>query len=163
MNRIVVSDTTALTHLAKINDLHILQALYGEILIPPAVHRELTQVNPAQPGAFQVLNTPWIKVVALQDQGRAMQYRETLDPGEAEAIALAVERNADLLIIDEVAGRATAKKVVRKIIGMAGILLEAKRAGVISAVKPHLLALEQSGFRLGKEIFHATLGLAGET
>lgn len=162
MHRIVVSDTTALTHLAKINLLHVLQSLYQEILIPDAVHRELSQVNPQQVGALQVLNAKWIKVRPVNDTLLVDRLRVTLDAGESEAIALAIELHADVLIIDEVKGRAVARQLVKKIIGMGGILIEAKKAGIIHAVKPHLIALKQTDFRLADNLMQLILQEAGE-
>lgn len=163
MRRIVVSDTTAITHLAKIKLLHILQALYEEILIPEAVHKELSQVNPGQVGALQVLNASWIKVVPVKDKLLVSRLRASLDQGESEAIALAVERNANVLIIDEVKGRHVAKQLVTKIIGMGGILVEAKRAGIIETVKPHLIALKDTDFRLSDQLLELILEQAGES
>ncbi|MDP5208122.1 DUF3368 domain-containing protein [Microbulbifer sp. 2205BS26-8] len=162
MNRIVVSDTTAITHLAKIGALHILQKLYGEILIPEAVVSELAQVKRAQPGALQVLNSPWIKVVPINNQTVVNKLTRHLDLGESEAIALSLELDADVLIIDEVAGRAVAKKLVHSIIGMVGVLLEAKKKGHVTQVKPYLDKLRSTGFRLGEDIYKLALTRAGE-
>jgi predicted nucleic acid-binding protein len=163
MRKIIVSDTTAITHLAKINLLGMLHALYEEILIPEAVHYELSQVNPAQVGALQVLNSPWIKVVAVKNRIVVTKLQSTLDLGESEAIALAIERKADVLIIDEVKGRAVAKQLVTKIIGMAGVLIEAKKLGVIQSIKPHLLALKSTGFKIGDDVIEYALQVAGES
>ena len=162
MQRIVVSDTTAITHLAKIRLLHILQGLYEEILIPEAVHKELSQVNPGQVGALQVLNAKWIKVVAVKDKLLVSRLRTSLDPGESEAIALAVEKGANVLIIDEVKGRQVARQLLPKIIGMGGILIEAKRAGIIESVKPHLLNLKATDFRMSDQLVEVILKEAGE-
>lgn len=85
-----------------------------------------------------------------------------LDLGESEAIALALEKNADILIIDEVAGRAIAKKLVNNIIGIIGILLEAKNVGLIEAIKPYLINLRATGFRINDELFQFALKKAGE-
>jgi hypothetical protein len=163
MHRIVVSDTTAITHLAKIGHLHILQKLYTEILIPTAVYSELSQVKRTQPGALQVLNSPWIKVISVSNQAVIAKLNSRLDLGEAEAIALALEQNADVLIIDEVAGRAVAKQLGRKIIGMIGVLLEAKSAKIISEIRPCLEALNRTGFRMSSALFDLALQQAGES
>src|SRR5690606_11849499 len=112
MNRIVVSDTTAITHLAKIDALDILHKLYGEVLIPEAVASELAQVKRTQPGALQVLNSHWIKTVKIRNKAIVEKLARRLDIGESEAIALSIELNADILIIDEMLGRTVAKKLV---------------------------------------------------
>lgn len=162
MNRIVVSDTTAITHLAKVGALNILQKLYGEILIPEAVMAELAQVKRTQPGALQVLNSSWIKVVEIRNQTVVRKLTRHLDLGESEAIALSLELNADVLIVDEIAGRTVAKKLLRSIIGMVGVLLEAKKKGHVAAVKPYLDKLRSTGFRLGGDIYQLALTRAGE-
>ncbi len=163
MNRIVVSDTTAITHLAKIDALNILRQLYIETLIPEGVYNELCMVKKTQPGALQVLNASWIKRISIRNKSIADKLKRHLDLGESEAIALAIETNADLLIIDEAAGRAVAKKSVNKIIGTVGVLLEAKKARIISSVKPYLDLLRNTGFRLGSDVYTLALRQAGET
>lgn len=163
MNKIVVSDTTAITHLAKIGALDLLQKLYMEILIPEAVFSELSQVKKTQPGALQVLNSKWIKVVKIKNQTVVAKLTKHLDLGESEAIALSMELQSDVLIIDEVAGRSVAKKLGRNIIGMVGVLLEAKKKGYIASVRPYLDKLRATGFRLGEEVYQLALKLSQES
>lgn len=162
MNRIVVSDTTAITHLAKIGALNLLQKLYFQILIPEAVFSELSQVRRSQPGAMQVLNSSWIKVVKIKNKSVVEKLTKHLDLGESEAIALSLELQSDVLIIDEVAGRNIAKKLGRNIVGMVGVLLEAKKKGYIDSVKPYLDKLRRTGFRLSEEIYQLALSLSQE-
>jgi predicted nucleic acid-binding protein len=148
--------------LAKISALHILRQLYFEILIPEAVYNELCQAKRTQPGALQVLNAPWIKVVQIKNNALSNRLIQRLHLGESEAIALAVETNADVLIIDEIAGRTVAKKLGRKIIGMIGVLLEAKKSGIISSVRPYLNNLKNTGFRMSQDLYDLALSQAGE-
>ena len=162
MSRIVVSDTTAIIHLSKIRSLHLLKDLYGEVLIPQAVYDEITVKGKAQPGALEVMNSNWIKVIQIKNPVVASKLKARLDIGEAEAIALALEKNADVLIIDERAGREIAGKLVNNIIGMVGILLKAKEAKIISEVKPYLIDLRTTGFRINDELFHFALTKADE-
>ncbi|WP_299944483.1 UPF0175 family protein [uncultured Microbulbifer sp.] len=112
INRIVISDTTALTHPTKFGALHILQKLSGEILIPTAALSELAQVKRTQPGALQALTSPWIRVAPINNQTVVSKLTQHLDLGESEAIGLSLELNADVLIIDEVTGPTVAKKLV---------------------------------------------------
>lgn len=163
MKRVVVSDTTAITHLAKINALIILRQLYNEILIPKEVYNELRQNKKTMPGALQVLNSKWIKVVPIRNHAIAAKLKRRLDLGESEAITLAIDTNADVLIIDEIAGRMVAKKLVNKIIGTVGVLLEAKKLGFISTVKPYLTQLRHTGFRISNELYELALNQAGES
>ncbi|HET6145968.1 MAG TPA: DUF3368 domain-containing protein [Polyangia bacterium] len=162
MHRIVVSDSTAIIHLSRINALQVLKAVYGEILIPQAVFDELLAGGTAQPGALQVLNSTWIKKVKVQNAAIVARLSAHLDIGESEAIALAVETGADVLIIDEKMGREVARRLVPRIIGMVGILLEAKKAGHIKEVKPLLLDLKKTGFKLGDDVLNYALAAAGE-
>ena len=163
MNKIVVSDTTAITHLAKIGALDLLRKLYVEILIPDAVFTELSKAKKTQPGALQVLNSKWIKVVKINNQSIVNKLTNHLDLGESEAIALSIELQSDVLIIDEVKGRDIAKKLGRNIIGMIGVLLEAKKKGYIKTVKPYLDKLRATGFILGEDIYQLALKLSQES
>jgi uncharacterized protein len=162
MPRIVISDTTAIIHLSRIRALHLLKELYGEIIIPEAVHGELLGHGRAQPGALDVLNASWIRVEAVRNPAVVRKLRAGLDLGESEAIALAIEKNADVLIIDEVAGRRVATQLGQRIIGMVGILLRAKRDHLIPEIRSYLDALDRTGFRLGKELRDLALRQAGE-
>lgn len=163
MNKIVVSDTTAITHLAKIDALNLLQKLYIEILIPEAVSSELVQVKRTQPGALQVLNSNWIKVVKIKNQKVVHKLMRHLDLGESEAIALSIELQSDVLIIDEIAGRTVAKKLGRNIIGMVEVLIEAKKKRHIQSVKPYLDKLHNTGIRMSEELYQLALKISGET
>jgi hypothetical protein len=132
---IVVSDTSPILNLALIDRLELLVSLYGEALVPPAVYEELTRTYAAEP----VINTDlcsWLVVAAPKDQARAGELRGTLDPGEAEAIVLAFERRADLLLMDERRGRQMATGLGLRVTGLIGVLAEAKQAGLINESSP---------------------------
>lgn len=109
---IVISDTSVLTNLAAIRHLHLLQQLYKHIFIPTAVYQELT-VDPPVPGTVEVHTIQWLKVLSVSDYTMVEQLQNTaqLDLGESEAITLALEINADLLLIDERRGRAEANRL----------------------------------------------------
>jgi hypothetical protein len=92
--------------------LHLLQQLYERIFIPTAVYQELT-VDPPVPGTVEVQTLQWLEVRSVSDRAMVdqLQNRAQLDPGESEAIALALEINADLLLIDERRGRTEANRL----------------------------------------------------
>lgn len=161
-NIIVVSDTTAITHLARIGALDLVHHLYMTIYIPDAVYLELTSHGTCVPGAQEVINCIWIKRRSVINREQINFLRRTLDPGEAEAIALAQEINADLLIIDEKKGRLIAKSLGLDITGMIGILLLAKKRGHIPQVKYYLDKLLATNFKLGLGLYNQALEMAGE-
>jgi predicted nucleic acid-binding protein len=98
---IVVSNTSPIINLAAIGRLAGLQQLYGEVIIPPAVYDEIVISGAGQPGAMEIGEAAWMKVQPIANQALATALRMELDAGEAEAIVLAVEMKADLLLIDE--------------------------------------------------------------
>ena len=136
---IVVSDTSPITNLAAISQLNLLQQLYGRLIIPTAVYNEMVKVDQLVPGAVEVQTLLWIQtqVVADSQQIVAIQLNEeNIDRGEAEAIVLALELKADLLLMDERRGRAVATSYGLNVTGLLGVLLQAKRMSLIPAVKP---------------------------
>jgi len=88
--------------------------------------------------------------------------RRELDAGEAEAIALAIEVNAELLLMDDKIGRRIAQFLNVPCIGTVGVLLEAKAKGLVPAIKPILDALRNLGFYLSDELYKRILEDAGE-
>jgi predicted nucleic acid-binding protein len=103
----------------------------------------------------------WLEVVPLQDPGRADLIAD-LERGEAEVLALAQERNADLVIIDERLARRHANRLGMRLTGTLGMLLKAKQLGMIEAVAPVIDQLRQGGIRLGDDVVTEVLRLAGE-
>jgi predicted nucleic acid-binding protein len=152
---IVVSDTSCVSNLIALDALHLLPALYGEVIIPLAVERELRRTHGALPGFLQLRqpgNLAFIQSLAQQ-----------LDRGEAEAIALAKELHADRLLIDEKDGRAVALREHIPVIGVLGILLIARKRGMIPSIKDCLLRLEQeAGFYKDEALKASVLQAAGE-
>ncbi len=102
---IVVSDTSPINNLAAINQLHLLHQLYGTVLIAEAVFRELTDPSFLVAGATEVQTFDWIQTRTVSDRTLVEALSNELDSGEAEAIALAVEIQADQFLIDERRGR----------------------------------------------------------
>jgi hypothetical protein len=146
---IVVSNTSPIFYLSTIGQLDLLRQLYSEIVIPTTVFNEITNVGNTDASARVVPTLSWMKTQSATDRAFVNTLRAELDPGEAEAIALAVELNADRLLMDERLGRAAAMRVGLQVIGVLGILIAAKRNNLIQEVKPLLDALiEQVGFYL---------------
>jgi predicted nucleic acid-binding protein len=140
---IVVSDTSPILNLAIVDRLPLLRQLYGEIIIPPAVSRELLR-NGIHP------DLSWTRVVVAEDQSAVAALREELDPGEAEAIVIAVQLHADLLLVDEKRGRRIALDRGLEVAGLLGVLAEAKARGIITACQPILDdMIRLAGFWIG--------------
>lgn len=161
---IVVSDTSVFTNLAAIGYLHLLQELYGRILIPTAVYQELI-VDPPVPGTVEVQALQWLEVRTVSDRVMVeqLQNRAQLDLSESEAIALALEINADLLLIDERRGRTEANRLSIRITGLLGVLVEAKQRLLIPAVQPLMNDLiATSDFRVSQALYNQILAIVGE-
>lgn len=110
--------------------------LYQQVLVPLAVYRELKESKRDLPPAIDLASEPWLMVAAAKDRDRVQALGEHLDRGEAEAIVLAIERRADLLLVDEKRGRRTATAAGPKVTGLLGVVATAKRSGPIDQAKP---------------------------
>jgi predicted nucleic acid-binding protein len=152
---IVVSDTSAISALLRVGYSRLLEQLYGEVLIPESVRDELLVGFPVLPEFLHCR-----RVSSSTEVGR---LREELDLGEAEAIVLACELHADVLLIDELSGRRIAEREGVPIIGLLGVLAQAKNRRLIPAVRPLIEKLEvEASFRLSDELKQEALRLAKE-
>ena len=160
----VVSDSSPLINLARIGELGLLRQLYGELLIPEAVWREVVAEGVNQPGAEDVARATWIKKRVVKNGELVQALRQDLDAGEAESIALALETVAELLLMDERLGRETARFLGVHYVGLIGVITEAKHKGIIRAVKPPLDSLiNLAGFRVKASLHERVLHNEGET
>jgi hypothetical protein len=160
---IVVSDTSPIINLASVGKLELLQQLYGKIAIPKAVYHEITIKGAGQAGANELPILKWIVSHQVVDLLFFASPRMELDEGESEAIALAHQLKADLLLLDERHGRAVASRLGLKFIGLLGILVEAKKNGFLSSVKPVLDELiSKVGFWVSHKLYVEVLQSVGE-
>lgn len=159
---IIVSDTTPISELAKVEYLDLLPQLFGKVVIPQSVFNEL-QIG-QHPAAFIVQNLAWLEVVTVDNQQlvEELQNSFNLHNGESEAITLAEEIGASQLLIDEKAARKVAKARKLPIIGTMGILLLAKRRGLLDSVKDVLNEMQAKGTRISVRLYGQVLTLAGE-
>jgi uncharacterized protein len=152
---IVVSDTSPITALLTIGQIEILHALYGAVKIPPAVDEELR--------AWHVDVPDFIQVVPVHPDPLLNELQQTLDRGEAEAIVLAKHLNADLLLMDEALGRQAARKEHMPVIGLMGVLLIAKKKGLVASLRELIERLEsEAGFYLARPVKEQVFAAAGE-
>jgi predicted nucleic acid-binding protein len=160
-DRPVVVDTTPIIALSLAGRLDLLQTLYRQVVIPPAVRSELEAGGERRPGAAELAAASWIETVGLEDPGRA-ELLADLNRGEAEVIALAQERRARLVIIDERLGRLHAQRLGLPVTGTLGLVLRAKADGLVPAVRPIVETLQEGGIYLGARLVEEALRLAGE-
>lgn len=161
---IVVSNTSPLTSLAAIDQFDLLRQLYGHIHLPEGVWAELNAKGQVWPGRDEVAQADWVQRHQVQNQNLVTALRRDLDRGEAETIALTLELEADLILLDEKEGRHAAQRLNLRPLSVVGILLEAKAGGQLTAIAPHLTALRQiAGFYLSESLYQSALIQAGET
>ncbi len=164
MTDLIVADTGPLIGLARTNWLWLLQRLYRQVLIPPAVHNEL-QIDSPRPGSKALLSAiqdGWLLTAELPKGLETKQLAAILDPGEAEAILLAQARAARLLI-DERRGRAVARRRGVTVIGTGAVLLAAKRSKVVERISPILNELADQGYRISDRLRQHIVTLADES
>ena len=160
---IVISDTLPVLNLARIGRLELLSALYYQVIIPEAVYEELTVSKGALPPAIDQASEPWLTIATPKDQARVQRLREDLDPGEAEAIVLAIERRADLLLVDERRAWQIATDAGLTVTGLLGTVARAKLAGLIPLAQPVLDELIQTArFWIGPQLYQEVLKELGE-
>lgn len=158
---IVVSDTSPITYLIKINLIHLLPSLFGHVIIPKFVHEELSKVA-EQKLWLESDDSDWLVVKEVLDTSSVKRFNLILDRGESEAIALAIELNASALLIDEREGRRIAVEEGLNVTGVIGVLIEAKRQGYIQLIKPPLDSMMSKGFRISTAIYNSVLHQSGE-
>jgi predicted nucleic acid-binding protein len=160
---IVVSDTSPVRGLANLGLLELLRDIYGEVIIPEAVAAELRNPPPGQ-DIVELASYPFVRVQAPSLSRNQSVFLDELDRGEAEAIVLALELGSDLILMDESAGRRRAKRLGLEIIGVLGVLLEAKKLGFVESVTPLMDQLrEDHRFFIGAKLRSEVIRRAGES
>jgi predicted nucleic acid-binding protein len=143
---IFVADAGPIISFARAGRLELLRQVVGELWIPEAVYQELVIKGAGRPGAEEAARGEWMKRQPITQQTAALALPSTLGDGEREAIMLAQELRA-VLIVDDSDARDIALRLGISVLGSLGVLREAKLQRLISAVKPHLDALRQHHFR----------------
>lgn len=160
---VIVSDTSPISNLFRIGMLHLLPDLYGTVVIPKTVWQERLVLEKLGHDISELTHATWLDIRSPSTSSLSLLLNDDLDPGETEAIALAREIGADLLIMDEKTGRAIAQREGLSIIGTLGILLEAKKQKHLDLVAPVMLDLQATArFRISPALFQEVLRLAGE-
>lgn len=150
MKESVVTDSTCLIGLERIGQLDILPTLFEPILIPPEVQREFG------------MSLPWLTVETPADHALVAALKMLVDDGEAEAIALAHERGLRI-ILDDRRARSVGKRLGVALIGTVGVLVRAKRSGIIPSLKSLLDELETHKFYISEALKTEALRLVNES
>lgn len=158
----VVSNTSPLTNLAAIGQFRLLKSFFGEIHIAKGVWDELNSGGLARPGSRETEAADWVQIHRVADQPLVRALRRDLDRGESETIALAIELEADLVLIDEREGRHAAHRLGLTPLGVLGLLLRGKQLDLLGQVAPHLAALRQNGFYISESLYQRVLTAARE-
>ncbi len=151
MPRILIADTSCLIVLTKIGELDLLRQVYGSISTTPDVAAEYGEALPT-----------WVEVASVQDSYKQLLLEMQLDKGEASAIALALEMPGSTLILDDYKARKVARRLGLALTGTVGILVKAKLKGIIPSIKPLLVKIKQTNFRVSAELELQALREAGE-
>ena len=160
---IVVSDTTPLISLLKINRLDLLKKLFGDVLIPQAVFDELTDDERFRLEADQIREKKFIvvKPVNNPESTNILKRATGLDQGESEAIVLTDELKADLLLMDEAKGRNISAQMGLRIMGTIGILMAAYEEDELSSdeVRECIAGLQHAGRHIGQRHYQMLLSI----
>ena len=160
---IVVSNSSVLIALSTIQKLDLLKENFKKVYIPEAVWNEVVVRGEGEPGCQEVKNAGWIETKKIKNVNLVSAFDESLDKGEAEAITLALELSADLILLDEKDARLIAEKYKLKPLGTVGILVLAKKKNNIDNLKSELDKLINEGnFRISKDIYLRALKETGE-
>ena len=159
---ILVLDSSVLITLSRTGDLEFLQQLAGTVHIPQAVYDEVVGAGQDQRGGQTVKLAQWIVRHEVQDRDSLVRLGGRLGRGEAEAIVLARELNADFVILDDATARRIAEAEGCIVTGLLGLIVHAKERELISAVRPVLDRIISEGFYVGDNLYRTILASAGE-
>ncbi len=152
----VVSDSGPLIALAKVGKLCVLRDLFGEVFIPKAVWVEVVERGKEKPGSEEVSSAEWIEVVEVNDRLGVEILQGEIEIGEAEAIVLAKELNADLILLDEKIPRIIAKSLGLSVTGSLAVLFLAWKKGLIEDDLDDLLdELKSKGVYFSEDVVKA--------
>jgi predicted nucleic acid-binding protein len=162
----VICDSSSLIHLAGIGRLSLLRELYGKLIVPAAVWREVVEEGRGRPGVVEVQEARlagWIEVRSVTQELLLKSLKQELDDGEAEVISLAVELKASLVLVDETEARRVASLYGLNKTGAIGVLIRARLAGKLDRLQPELDRLRaESGFWIEEQLYLQALAAVGE-
>ncbi len=149
--KIIIADTSCLILLSKIKELELLKELYQVVVVRPEIVNEYGEELPK-----------WFVVENVTNLNKKIELEKKVDRGEASAIALSLESQNSIVILDDVKARKLAEKLNVNFTGTLGIIVKAKLKNVIPSIKPILEKIEQTDFRVSEELIKITLKKADE-
>jgi len=161
MPEITIVNTTPLFYVHRLGLFDVFNKLYGHITVPEAVKTELEEGQIQGEDVPQLATYPWIEITRVS-MPSYLKLIADLGPGESEVLALASDHPSALVILDDKLARRIAETRGFRLTGTAGVLLRAKRKGLVPALKPVIEKLLDLDFRLKPDLVKATLELAGE-
>lgn len=138
IKKTIIGDSSVLIALSIIQQLELLPKLYHRVVIPPMVWEEITIHGAGLPGALAISQFDWL-IIEKTTQALLKPLSILLDPGEAEAIALAMNIPESTVLLDDAQARRVAERFGVDRIGTLGILRRAKKAGLVDAIQPYIL------------------------
>jgi predicted nucleic acid-binding protein len=160
---IVVADAGPLIASARIGRFDLLRRVFDHVIIPQAVYDEVVVKGSGRPGSDETQRAlgDWVEVASVKSTAMARSLATKLGQGESEAIALAVELSADMILLDDSKARATANFMGLRVSGTVGVLIQAHRSGLLSDLRQALDNLRANGFRIDDEVYRRVLSLSG--
>ena len=149
----VVSNSSPLIHLAKIGHLDLLKYFFDKIIVSEVVYKECVIEGKGREDAKKIEKAEWIKVAKIRDENLKRALMMVLDEGEAEAIVLALEESADLILLDDYEAREVSRNYELTITGVIGILIRAKEEGKIGSLKEEVEKLKETGFWIRGDLY----------
>lgn len=156
----VISNTSPILNLAIIEELSLLRDQFKVVLIPEAVLDELRVEGnlPGSQGVRNAMKAGWIRVVPVKQEPLVRALQRDLDKGEAEAIALAIQKNAEWVLMDEREGRKAARSMELKVVGVLGVLLKAQHEGRLRSLRQAMDNLrKKAGFYIQEDLYTSIL------
>jgi len=160
---IVVSDSTILIGLVKIEKLDLLKEIFFKVYIPEEVFKEVVERGKEKPGSKVIKEAAWIEVKPVKDKIQVNFLLGSLEKREAEVLVLGRELETDLILLDEEKARKSAVIAGFEIMGLLGLFVLAKNLGLIDKVRPLVDELMIKRFRISDKIIEKTLKKAGES
>lgn len=158
-----VGDSSPLILLARVRRLDLLEGVFGHLIVPPAVWREIVPPGPERTGGADLANATWIRQRRLSHPEAARELHDSLHPGEAEAITLAGELVPPIpLPLDDLKARRIAVGRGSRVTGTTGVLVLAKEMRLIDRVRPLLSDVMDAGLYLGDSAVHEVLRRSNE-